>query len=234
MTMPYETVRDQLLDAALNHVPFEGWCAACFDAAVADTGLDRTVAQAACPRGAVDLALAFHKRGDDIMLKRLEDTDLSALKIRERVTLAVRCRIEAASTPNEKEAVRRGVVLFALPHLAAEGTRAIWNTCDLIWAALGDSSDDLNWYTKRGLLSGVYSSTLLFWMGDDSADNAATWTFLDRRIEDVMTIEKVKAQVNANPLLKPFMAGPMWLSKQIRAPTRAPRVDLPGLLRPRR
>ncbi|MDP5218038.1 COQ9 family protein [Ruegeria sp. 2205SS24-7] len=233
MTMPYETVRDQLLDAALEHVPFDGWSSTCFDAAITDTGLDRTVAEAACPRGAVDLALAFHQRGDAIMLKRLEETDLNALKYRDRVALAVRYRLEAVSGPNEREAVRRGLTLFALPHLAAEGARAVWNTCDQIWTALGDTSDDFNWYSKRAILSGVYSSTLLFWMGDDSDGNSASWTFLARRIDDVMLIEKVKAQVNGNPLLKPLLIGPNWLSKQIRAPVRAPRVDLPGMLRPR-
>ena len=47
-----------LLDAALPHVPFDGWSAETFDAAVRDTAIDPVVARGVCPRGAMDLAIA--------------------------------------------------------------------------------------------------------------------------------------------------------------------------------
>ena len=102
---PYDTVKSQLLDAALAHVPFDGWSDATFRAAIADAELDDTLARSVCPRGSVDLAIAFHKRGDDAMAARLHETDLSAMKFREKVTAAVRFRLEAIE---DKEAVRRG------------------------------------------------------------------------------------------------------------------------------
>ncbi len=221
-------LRETLLDAALMHVPFDGWSEATFRAAAADAGVDLPEARAVCPRGALDLAVAFHKRGDAVMLAQLEGADLDAMKIREKVTFAVRARLEAIE---DKEAVRRGSALFALPIHAAEGAQLIWGTADAIWDALGDPSDDINWYTKRATLSGVYGSTVLYWLGDDSPDHAATWAFLDRRIEDVMRIEKVKAQVRDNKLLAPLMAGPNWLASKIKAPGRTQRDDLPGTLR---
>ena len=213
----------QLLDAALLHVVFDGWSEATFEAAISDTGINPVLARAICPRGAVDLALAYHRRGDQVMLARLAEAALSDLKFRDRIATMVRYRLEAAE---DKEAVRRGVTLFALPQYAASGAKALWGTCDAIWTALGDTSDDLNWYSKRTILSGVYSSTLLYWLGDDSPDYQATWAFLDRRIDNVMQFEKVKAGLRKNPLLKPLLAGPEWLSTQIKAP--AARDDLPG------
>ncbi|MDJ0824731.1 MAG: COQ9 family protein [Rhodobacter sp.] len=217
--------REALLDAALMHVPFDGWSEAAFKAAARDVGADMAEARAACPRGALDLAVAFHRRGDAAMTDTLAKADLQALKVRERVAEAVRVRIEAIG---DKEAVRRGTTLFALPQNAAEGARLIWGTADAIWQALGDPSQDLNWYTKRAILSGVYSSTVLYWLGDESPDHQATWAFLDRRIEDVMRIEKVKATMRSNPALKPFMAFPDWLAAQVKAPSRTPRMDVPG------
>jgi ubiquinone biosynthesis protein COQ9 len=59
---------------------------------------------------------------------------------------------------------------------------------DAIWHAAGDTSTDYNFYTKRMLLAGVYSATLLFWLNDESEDFAATWAFLDRRIGEVVRI----------------------------------------------
>jgi ubiquinone biosynthesis protein COQ9 len=124
--------------------------------------------------------------------------------------------------------VRRGTTLFSLPQNAALGAKMIWETADAIWTALGDTSDDVNWYTKRATLAGVYSSTVLYWLGDDSEGRAATWAFLDRRIEDVMRIEKAKATVQKNPVLKTLFAGPIWAASRIRPPVRTPRTDVPG------
>ena len=136
----------RLLEAALMHVPFDGWSEATFQAAITDSGVPPGVARAICPRGAVDLAIAYHEAGDAAMLEALAKADLGEMRFRDRVALAVRLRLEAVE---DKELVRRGVTLFSLPHHAGDGAQAIWGTCDKIWNALGDSSDDVNWYTKR-------------------------------------------------------------------------------------
>ncbi|MGH1424779.1 MAG: COQ9 family protein [Pseudooceanicola sp.] len=214
MTDPNDPA-ELLLDAALNHVAFDGWGAATFDAAIAETGVEPGLARALYPRGSVDLALAYHLRGDREMLRRLEAADMSNLRFRDRVAQAVRFRLEATG---DKELVRRGMTLFSLPQYAGDGANAIWGTADAIWTALGDTSEDVNWYTKRATLSGVYGSVVLFWLGDDSADHQATWDFLDRRIDNVMQIEKVKASLRENKLTSALLAGPMALLGQIRAP----------------
>ncbi len=217
--------KDKLLDAALDHVPFDGWSAATFDAAVRDCDMETALARAVCPRGAIDLAVAFHQRGDAQMLARLKAEDLSALRFRDQIALAVRLRLEAVT---DKEAVRRGSSLFALPQHLADGAKLIWGTCDVIWDALGDASDDVNWYTKRATLSGVYSATVLYWLGDTSDGHEETWAFLDRRIDNVMQIEKAKAQVRNSPTLSRLIAGPNWMMSHIKAPTRFAKGDFPG------
>lgn len=224
-----EEIRERLLDAALMHVPFDGWTETTFAAAIAEAGVNEPLARALFPRGAVDLALAYHARGDRAMLHRLTAADLSDMRFRDRIAAAVRFRLEAEP---DREVVRRGVTLFALPQYAPDGARAIWNTVDAVWAALGDPSEDVNWYTKRATLSAVYSSTLLYWLGDESENHQATWDFLDRRIDNVMQFEQIKAKVRENPALKPFLALPERLLAGIRKPS-DPRDDLPGSLRTR-
>ncbi len=224
MTPPKADPKDQLLDAAMMHVPFDGWSSATFNAAIKDSGLDPALARAVCPRGAVDLAVAYHRRGDAKMLEGLAQADLSQMRFRDRIAKAVRLRLEAG----DREAIRRGSTLFALPHHAPEGAGLIWETSDKIWTALGDTSDDVNWYSKRATLSGVYSATLLYWLGDASEGHQATWSFLDRRIDDVMQIEKLKAQVRESPTLSRLMAGPNWLLSHIKAPRGQQDPDLPG------
>lgn len=214
--------RARLLAAALPHVAFDGWTEATFRAAAADAAIAPDLARVLCPRGALDLAVDYHRAGDRTMEARLAASDLTGLRFSQRVALAVRLRLQDA----DRDAVRRGAALFALPANMATGSGLVWGTADAIWRALGDNSADLNWYTKRMTLSAVYSATVLYWLGDDSPGHADTWAFLDRRIEDVMRFEKTKAEFRASGLGK-ALAGPLKILDRVRPPAPIP-SDLPG------
>ncbi len=220
--MAEDEMKARVLEAALAHVPFDGWSERTLAAAIADAGVPAALARSLFPRGGVDLALAYHALGDAEMVERLATLDLSAMRFRDRIATAVRTRLELA----DRELVRRGTTLFSLPQHAADGARAIWGTADAIWTALGDTSQDLNWYTKRVTLSAVHGATVLYWLGDESTARQATWDFLDRRIDQVMQVEKLKAGFRENPLGKAWAAGPGKLFESIRAPRL--RDDLPG------
>ncbi len=217
--------KDTFLEAALNHVPFDGWSEATMRATQDELEASDAEVRALFPRGALDLALAYHKAGDAEMVARLHAADLNAMRFRDRIAAGVKIRLELA----DKELVRKGMAFFALPQNATAGSAALWGTADAIWTALGDTSQDVNWYTKRAMLSAVYSSTVLFWLGDESDGHAASWAFLDRRIDNVMQFEKVKARARESRLFKSFMAGPGKCLEAIKAPgTSAMNPNYPG------
>lgn len=228
MNVQTDPVLIQLVEAALPHVAFDGWSPTAFEAAVADADVDIAIAKSVCPRGAIDLAVAFHRQGDAAMVAALCAADLSSMRFRDKVAHAIRLRLQVVT---DKEAVRRGTTLFALPHMAADGAKLIWGTADAIWDALGDTSRDVNWYTKRMTLSGVYSSVVLYWLGDDSVGMQATDAFIDRRIDNVMQFEKLKAQARENPILKPFTGALARALSGVKAPDHAVDTDLPGVWR---
>lgn len=226
-----EGLRRRILDAALPDVAFDGWTEAALRAGAVRAGLAPSAADLAFPRGGVDAAMFLHREGDRALAERLRAADLEGMRIRDRIVYAVRLRLEIAAP--HREAVRRAASLFALPLYAADGARMMWETADAIWTALGDPSEDLNWYTKRAILAGVYSATALHWLGDDSPHFADSWAFLGRRIDGVMRFEKMKAMMRKNPLGRVLSAGPSWLASRIRKPTErrcAPDApsDLPG------
>jgi len=208
---------DRLLDAALPHVAFDGWSEATLAAAALDTGIDMALARALYPRPGLDLALAYHRRGDAQMVADLAARDLSALRISEKIALAIRLRLEGA----DREAVRRAATLMALPQHAPAAARALWSTADAVWTALGDTSEDGNWYSKRAILSAVHSSTVLFWLGDTSEGQVDTWAFLDRRIANVMQFEATKARIKASPVLNPVLGLPFRLLESLKKPAAA-------------
>ncbi len=221
-----ENTRLCLARAAAPHAVFDGWGEAALRAAAAEVGVEERFARSLFPRGGVDLARAFHRWGDRELLRRWPARPVDNLRYRDRVREAVMLRLEIV-TP-EREAVRRAAALFALPPNLPYGAEAAWQSADAVWTALGDRSEDMNWHTKRLMLAGIFSATVLAWLGDESPDLAATRAFLERRIDEVMAIEKLKGRLRAGPL------GPL-LGRIERAPFLArprPRADLPGRLAP--
>jgi ubiquinone biosynthesis protein COQ9 len=190
---PSARLRARLLEAFAPQAAALGWTEAAFRAAREAAGLSEGEAMLACPRGVFDLFDAFAARADSAMLERLAGLDLAAMRIRDKVRAAVRTRLGAQAPV--KEAARAMTRALARPDRAPEAARLIWRTADRIWRALGDTSTDGNFYSKRAILAGVLGSTYARWFSDDSADGAPTWAFLDERIENVMQFERFKARL---------------------------------------
>lgn len=189
-----QTDRDALIDAALIHVPFEGMNREAIAAGARDIGMDPALIAVHLPRGGADLAAAYHRRGDDALRSALSQTPPEG-RFRDRVAQAVWRRLELA----DPELVRAGATVLALPQNSALAATLVWESADVIWTGLGDPSDDLNWYSKRVILSGVISASVLYWLGDESEGQAETRAFIDRRIDGVMRFESVKAQIRKLP-----------------------------------
>lgn len=196
--------RDRLLEAALPHVVFDGWGMTALSAGAADIGFTEGQIRAVFVEPERDLVAHFSDWADRRMLAQLSEMDLAAMKIRERITWAVRARLEALE--GHEEAVRRLIATKALPGNTAAALRDGYRTVDAIWRVAGDQATDFNFYTKRGLLAAVLASTTLYWLDDASDGHAETWDFLDRRIAGIMKIPKAQARVSdfVNRFTKPL------------------------------
>ena len=197
--------REALLKAALPHVPFDGWTRTALQAGARDAGIEPALADNAFPGGMAELLEFYHGQADIEMVRALEAySDLAALKTREKVALAIRLRLEANA--GYREAIRQALSFLALPTNAPLGAKCLYRTVDAIWYAAGDKATDFSFYTKRALLAGVYSATVLYWLNDKSEESAETWTFLNRRIADVMKIYELRARFDrfAEQLPDPF------------------------------
>ena len=188
-----EALREQILLAALPNVPFDGWTLGVLRAAARNAGLDPADALRAFPRGPIDAIAYWSALADRRMAEALAERNLPELSVRERVATAIRVRFEQAAP--YREALRRALSVLAMPQNAAVAARSLYRTVDAIWYACGDRATDFNFYTKRGLLAGVYSASLLYWLNDESEGFNETWAFIDRRIADVMVIPRVQADI---------------------------------------
>lgn len=196
--------KQRILAALLPNVPFDGWTDTALQQAARDAGLDAGLVARAFPGGAIEAVEFWIGATDRAMIEALDAEDLAVLKVRDRIALAITLRLQAVEP--HREAVRRALALQALPQHAPGALQSLYRTVDAIWHAVGDTAVDFNFYTKRLLLAGVYSSTLLYWLNDKSEGQSATWAFLDQRIDNVMQIQKLRGRFDklAEKLPDPF------------------------------
>ncbi|HXZ02478.1 MAG TPA: COQ9 family protein [Stellaceae bacterium] len=182
-----------LIEAVLPDVPFDGWSRGAIAAAARRLGWDEAALAALFPGGPRDVVAGFSRWADQRMLAALAGQDVEAMKPHERVAAAIRARL-AVFEPH-REAVRRALALLALPQHAPLGLRLLYDTVDAVWRAAGDTASDFSFYTKRGLLAGVYAATTLYWLEDRSPGSTETQAFLDRRLDHVMALPRLGARL---------------------------------------
>ncbi len=190
--MDWEAKRASLLEATLGHVPFDGWTDASLRRAAEDAGLSAADVLDAFPGGAIEALELFLAEADRKMIADLESADLAALKVREKVLLAIRRRLERALP--HREAVRRGLATLALPQNAPLALKSLYRTVDAVWFGIGDTSTDWNFYSKRAILAGVYGATVLYWLDDRSDGQEKTWDFLARRLDEAIKMPRALGQ----------------------------------------
>jgi ubiquinone biosynthesis protein COQ9 len=189
---PLEHLRRRLALAVGENAVFDGWTRAAVDSAAAQLGVDPVQARLAIPKTQVGMIDLYIQEVDRALEAWFTPARLARMKIREKIRALVWRRLEIMGPA--REAVRRGLATLAMPQNLPSAARIGWRSADVMWRLAGDTSTDFNHYTKRLTLGAVYGSTLLAWLDDDSEGWSETAAFLDRRIDDVMKFEKMKAE----------------------------------------
>lgn len=190
--MTLDELRLALAPAIADAAVFDGWGDEALVMATKQSGADIDVARLAFPGGAMDMIGAWITTIDRAMEQALPPRTLAQMKIRERIRSLVQFRLDAVT--GREEALRRSLAIMAMPQNARAALRTGWHSADVMWRLAGDTATDYNHYTKRAILASLYAATLAVFVDDESEGKAETRAFLDRRIEGVMTFEKVKAK----------------------------------------
>lgn len=196
MVDPAEMNLDELR-AALGpllpaHAAFDGWSNEALAMAANALGVPPERARLAFPGGQAQMIDAWFDDIDRAMLAAFPPERIAAMKVRARIRELILFRL--ALIRPQREALRRALAILAMPRNALEAARLAWRTADRIWRVAGDAATDFNHYSKRAILLGVYASTSLIFLDDESDDLAETKAFLDRRIDEVMRFETFKAR----------------------------------------
>ncbi|MFN3943351.1 MAG: COQ9 family protein [Allosphingosinicella sp.] len=189
--MNLDELRAALAPLIPAHAVFDGWSDDALAMAAGELGVPAARARLAFPDGQVGMIDAWFDWVDKTMLDAFPPDRIAAMKIRERIRELVLHRLSVIEP--HREALRRALAILAQPHNAARAAKLGWRAADRMWRVAGDTATDFNHYSKRAILMGVYGTTTLVFLDDQSEDLAQTRAFLGRRIDDVMNFEKLKA-----------------------------------------
>ena len=201
---PLEALRLRLALKVGEHAVFDGWTRKAVDSAAAELGIDPAQARLAFPKDAPHMIEAWIEGVDAAMEAHFTPQVVETLRISQRIRAMIWFRLE--TTGPAREAVRSALSVLAMPHNVPLALRTGWRSADLMWRLAGDTATDYNHYSKRLILSGVYTATLLAWLDDQSEGWTDTAAFLDRRLAGVGRFEKWKAAWTGSDLRRPSLA----------------------------
>ncbi|MDR2831722.1 MAG: COQ9 family protein [Rickettsiales bacterium] len=183
-----------IIDRLIRVIPFEGIS----DETLLKVCTDLNLASSFCKfQNGIYSALEYIAEDlNNLMETELKNSNLEAMRVRERIKLAVQIRLSNyIKLPNYREFLKNILSFSVLPKNTYFSSKLLYKTVSAIWYGIHDQSTDFNYYTKRAILAGVYLSTILFFINDYSKDFADTLLFLDKRINNVMTFQKFKTRL---------------------------------------
>ncbi|XP_059431929.1 uncharacterized protein LOC132165404 [Corylus avellana] len=184
----YEDEQARVLRASLPHVVRLGWSEAAMMAGARTVGVSPSII-GSFPRKEAALVEFFM----DECLQRLIDRtdsgeDLKGMIPSERISKLVRFRLEMQAPYISKWP--QALSIQAQPMNVPTSFKQRAMLVDEIWHAVGDGASDIDWYVKRTVLGGIYSTTEIYMLTDSSTDFCDTWSFLDNRVRDAFDLKK--------------------------------------------
>ncbi|KAI1904556.1 hypothetical protein AGOR_G00006850 [Albula goreensis] len=196
-----EQLQQRILTAALDFVPQYGWSVEAISAGAQTLGLS-SAAAGMFINGAGDLILHFIAQCNteltQILAQQHNQVQLGEsepMETAEFLRYAVEARLKMLIP--HIDTWPQAVSILLLPHNIPNSLKHLSTMIDDIWYYAGDRSTDMNWYTRRAALTGVYNTSELVMLQDSSPDFQDTWIFLDKRIQDIIKMADTATQVQA-------------------------------------
>jgi ubiquinone biosynthesis protein COQ9 len=143
------------------------------------------------PQGNIDLIkFALEQLNNDLEVY-CRQIDLIRLPIHKRIRKVLLSKI---SLMNKDKSFYRTIFLnLLIPKKNFSLSIQLYNSVDQLWFIAGDSSTDFNFYTKRLILSGIYSRVMLFFFNNNNQEELES--ILDESLKRVSKIPEIKSKL---------------------------------------
>ncbi|XP_055917974.1 ubiquinone biosynthesis protein COQ9, mitochondrial [Eupeodes corollae] len=190
-----DIVRMKILDAALKHVPAEGWSRQAIIQGAEEAGYPSEV-HGMFPSGGYELVSHFVGKCNEALLKHMQaETNNGQKEVADPLDFLIRSvKFRLQMIEPYKSHWPQAMALIALPPNVPTSLAQVLTMVDDMCYYSGDRSVDFGWYTRRVGLATIFKMVEVFMLQDSSPDHQETWTFLKNRMEEAAQIQMVLAQ----------------------------------------
>ena len=143
------------------------------------------------PEGNIDLIKFTLEQLNKDLEEYCKKIDLIRLPVHKRIKKVLLSKI---SLMNKNKLFYRSIFLnLLIPKKNFSLSNQLYNSVDQIWFIAGDSSTDFNFYTKRLILSGIYSRVILFFFNNNNQEELEN--ILDESLKRVSKIPEIKSKL---------------------------------------
>ena len=143
------------------------------------------------PEGNIDLIKFTLEQLNKELEEYCKKIDLIRLPVHKRIKKVLLSKI---SLMNKDKLFYRSIFLnLLIPKKNFSLSNQLYNSVDQIWFIAGDSSTDFNFYTKRLILSGIYSRVILFFFNNNNQEELEN--ILDESLKRVSKIPEIKSKL---------------------------------------
>ena len=154
-------------------------------------GLDINETELLFPEGNIDFIKFTLEQLNHDLEEYCKKIDLIRLPVHKRIRKVLLSKI---SLMNKNKLFYRSIFLnLLIPKKNFSLSNQLYKSVDQIWFIAGDSSTDFNFYTKRLILSGIYSRVILFFF--NNKDQEELENILDESLKRVSKIPEIKSKL---------------------------------------
>ena len=154
-------------------------------------GLDINKTELLFPEGNNDLIKFALEQLNSELEEYCRKIDLIRLPIHKRIKKVLLSKI---SLMDKNKLFYRSIFLnLLIPKKNFSLSSQLYNSVDQIWFIAGDSSTDFNFYTKRLILSAIYSRVMLFFFNNNNQEELEN--ILDQSLLRVSKIPEIKSKL---------------------------------------
>ncbi len=186
----------EILSNFIELLQFEPWTQQTLANAAKQAGLEDGYISVVYPGGIEEFTAEFVALCNEQAFASAQQNGFEKLRTTQKVEELIYQRICAYhSTLGNLAAVRKFAAYSTNPAHLPASLRNIYDFSSEVWYSLGDKSTDISYYTKRISLGSIYTKSMVYSLSDKSDNLLETKKFIQKSIDALMKINKLKQKV---------------------------------------
>ena len=186
----FDKKKQQFFEFFVKNTLFDDVSISAMEKSSLDLKMDSSYHKILFPNGLAEVVEYYYQEQlIKYVVSNIPDIPNISSKVKSALNLAI------IDNPFPKEFRKKLARFYLSPLHMKMPAKFSWYFADVIWNHLNDKSIDYNYYSKRSILFSIYSSSVLYYLQDNSENHEHTRNFIDKSLTKIRSFGKVKQKI---------------------------------------